>query len=183
MENLKYKGLKLQRPKVEDITEEEILAELERFRRAQAETVEITDETRILKEGDCAHIDFTGYVDGEKFEGGEAKCYDLVIGSHQFIPGFEEGMVGMKIGEERDVKVTFPTEYVPTLAGKDAIFKVLLHAIKEKKEVELSDEHQNAVDRRIQKLLPPSFTGRKSAGIRREKERSVAFRYNRKRRR
>ncbi len=140
IKNLKYTGLDIESPIIIEITEEEVNAEVERFRLSQSEEVEITDETRTLKEGDIAHFDFCGYVNGEKFEGGEAKNYDLLIGSHQFIPGFEEGMVGMKIGEERDVKVTFPKAYTPELAGKDAIFKVLLHSIKEKREVELSDE-------------------------------------------
>ena len=140
IKNLKYTGLTIIEPELKQVTEEEINAELERFRQAQSEMVEITDATATLKNGDIANIDFTGYVNGEKFAGGEGKNYDLEIGSHSFIPGFEEAMVDMTIGEERDVAVTFPEIYEPSLAGKGAIFKVVLHKIKQKKEVELTDE-------------------------------------------
>ncbi|MBO5286262.1 MAG: trigger factor [Clostridia bacterium] len=138
--NLKYKGLTVKLPEVVTITEDDVLAELERFRASQAETVEITSDDVVLKNGDTACIYFCGYVNGEKFPGGEADKYDLVIGSHTFIPGFEEQMVGMKVGEERDVLVTFPEVYEPSLAGKDATFKVKLYCVKQLKEVELTDE-------------------------------------------
>ena len=140
IKNLKYKDLTIKLPEVITITEDDVNAELERFRQSQAESVELTSEDIELKNGDTACIYFCGYVNGEKFPGGEADKYDLVIGSHTFIPGFEEQMVGMKIGEERDVLVTFPEVYEPSLAGKPAVFKVVLHSIKVKKEVELSDK-------------------------------------------
>ena len=140
IKNLKYTGLEIKEPAFVEITDKEVEMELERFRQSQSEMVEVKDENRLLANGDVANIDFTGYVNGEKFQGGEGKNYDLLIGSHSFIPGFEEAMVGMKIGEERDVNVTFPEVYEPSLAGKPAVFKVVLHAIKEKKEVELTDE-------------------------------------------
>lgn len=140
IKNLKYKDLTVKLPEVITITENDVNAELERFRASQAETVELTDDTIELKNGDTACIYFCGYVDGEKFPGGEADKYDLVIGSHTFIPGFEDQMVGMKIGEERDVLVTFPEVYEPSLAGKDATFKVKLYSVKQLKEVELTDE-------------------------------------------
>ena len=94
-----------------------------------------------LSKGDFAKFDFEGFVDGKTFEGGKAENYILEIGSGQFIPGFEDGMIGLKVGEERDVKVTFPAEYgAAHLAGKDAIFKVKLHEIGEQKKAELNEE-------------------------------------------
>ena len=76
------------------------------------------------KNGDTVVIDFAGYLNGVQFEGGTAKSYPLVLGSGQFVPGFEEQLIGSKKGEERDVNITFPTQYVPELAGKDVVFKV-----------------------------------------------------------
>ena len=94
-----------------------------------------------LGKGDFAKFDFEGFVDGKTFEGGKAENYILEIGSGQFIPGFEDGMIGLKVGEERDVKVTFPAEYgAAALAGKDAVFKVKLHEIGEQKKAELNEE-------------------------------------------
>ncbi|HIC3495078.1 TPA: trigger factor [Campylobacter coli] len=103
-------------------------------------TPEAIKTKRALKEGDFAKFDFEGFVDGKAFDGGKAENYVLEIGSKQFIPGFEEGMVGMKSGEEKDVKVTFPKEYgAAHLAGKDAVFKVKLHEIQELKLPELDE--------------------------------------------
>lgn len=139
IKKLVYKGLNFTFPEKQTVTEEEINAEVERFR-AQFSQVEITDANEVLASGDTAHMDFCGYVNGEKFEGGEAKCYDLVIGSHSFIDGFEDQMIGMHPGEERDLNVTFPQEYAPQLAGKAAVFKVKLHAIKRASNDPLTDE-------------------------------------------
>ncbi|WP_417904072.1 trigger factor [Campylobacter sp. LH-2024] len=111
-------------------------------------TPEAIKTKRALKEGDFAKFDFEGFVDEKPFDGGKAENYILEIGSKQFIPGFEEGMVGMKIGEEKDINVTFPKEYGAShLAGKDAVFKVKLHEIQELKMPELDEEM-------IKKLLP-----------------------------
>lgn len=94
-----------------------------------------------LGKGDFAKFDFEGFVDGKAFEGGKAENYILEIGSGQFIPGFEDGMIGLKVGGERDIKVTFPAEYgAAHLAGKDAVFKVKLHEIQEQKKAELNEE-------------------------------------------
>lgn len=93
-----------------------------------------------LQNGQTAVIDFEGSVDGVKFDGGSAENYELVIGSGMFIPGFEEQMVGMEKGEIRIVKVKFPEEYTPELAGKDADFKVTLHDIKERRAREINDD-------------------------------------------
>ena len=104
----------------------------------QMSTLESVDGT--LKDGQTSIIDFEGSVDGVLFDGGSAQNYELVIGSGMFIPGFEEQMVGMEKGEVRIVKVKFPDEYTPELAGKDADFKVTLHDIKERKTPEINDD-------------------------------------------
>ena len=82
--------------------------------------------------GDTVVINFAGYLDGVHFPGGTAESYPLVLGSGQFVPGFEEQLVGAKVGEERDVNITFPTQYVPDLAGKDVVFKVKVVDIQKK---------------------------------------------------
>ncbi len=140
IKNLQYKDLTFKLPPYKKVTDEEVEAELERFRLSQSEEVEITDPNYELKNGDIANIYFCGYLNGEKFEGGEADNYDLTIGAHQFIEGFEEKMLGMKIGETKDLDLAFPENYVEHLAGKPVVFKVTVHKIKTKKEVELSDE-------------------------------------------
>ena len=121
------------------VTKKEVEEELERIREKNARIVTVED--RDLKDGDISVIDFEGFVDGVAFDGGKGENFELTIGSGQFIPGFEDQMVGMKIGEERDVNVKFPEEYhAENLAGKDATFKVKLHEIKEKVLPELDDE-------------------------------------------
>ena len=80
--------------------------------------------------GDTVVIDFAGYLDGVQFPGGTAESYPLVLGSGQFVPGFEEQLVGAKVGETRDINITFPENYVPNLAGKDVVFKVTIKEIK-----------------------------------------------------
>lgn len=103
--------------------------------------LEKVEKKRALKSGDFAKFDFEGFVDGVAFDGGKAENYLLEIGSGQFIPGFEDGMIGLKPGEEKDVEVTFPAEYgAPNLAGKPAVFKVKLHEIQERKIPETLDE-------------------------------------------
>ena len=110
---------------------------------AKAETVDVTD--RPCKSGDTVNIDFSGSVDGVKFPGGTAEGYDLELGSGAFIPGFEEQVEGMKIDEEKDINVKFPEDYqAADLKGKDAVFTVKLHSIKEKKYPELTDEFVKA---------------------------------------
>lgn len=133
-----------QTPKV---TKKEIDEKKEEFLKRFA-TTEAIKTKRALKEGDFAKFDFEGFVDDKAFEGGKAENYVLQIGSKQFIPGFEEGMIGMKSGEEKDIKVTFPKEYnAAHLAGKDAVFKVKLHQIEELKIPKLDEEM-------LKKLLP-----------------------------
>ena len=133
-----YKGVEVAR-KARKVTAEEVDARIEQERKRVARSVDVTD--RALENGDKAELDYSGSVDGEKFEGGTAEHQSLVIGSGSFIPGFEEQMVGMQIGEERDLNVKFPEEYhAENLKGKDAVFHVKLHAITREELPELDDE-------------------------------------------
>ncbi|WP_270164692.1 trigger factor [Paenibacillus sp. SYP-B4298] len=133
-----YKGVEVEEPQVE-VTEEELAAELERLQQRHAELI-VIDEGE-AKNGDTTIIDFEGFVDGEPFEGGQSERYALELGSGSFIPGFEEQLVGMNIGDFKDVEVTFPEAYhSENLAGKPAVFKVKLHEIKRKALPALDDE-------------------------------------------
>lgn len=133
-----YKGLEVEAV-VSEVTEEEINAELERLQQRHAELSVI--EEGAAEKGDITVIDFDGYVDGEQFEGGASERYSLELGSNSFIPGFEEQVVGMQIGDFKDVEVTFPESYhAEHLAGKPAVFKVKLHEIKRKSLPALDDE-------------------------------------------
>lgn len=105
----------------------------------------------VLKEGasemgDTVVIDFEGFVDGKPFDGGKAENYNLELGSHSFIPGFEEQLVGKKANDELDVNVTFPEQYIESLKGKDATFKVKVHEVRAKKVPELNDESVKELD-------------------------------------
>ena len=133
-----YKGIEVVR-KANKVTDEAIDARIEQERKRVARSVEVTD--RALENGDNAELDYSGSVDGVKFEGGTAEHQHLVIGSGSFIPGFEEQMIGMTIGEERDLNVKFPEQYhSEDLKGKDAVFHVKLHAITREELPELDDE-------------------------------------------
>ena len=133
-----------QSPKV---TKKEIDEKKENLLKSYAKT-EAISEDRELKEKDFAKFDFEGFVDEKAFDGGKAENYVLEIGSKQFIPGFEDGMLGMKKGEQRDVKVKFPDDYgAANLAGKEAVFKVKLHEIQELKLPNLDEDL-------LKKLLP-----------------------------
>ena len=132
-----YQGLEIKK-EVRKATAEEVEHELHH---AQEHAARIIEVEHGLENGNIANIDFEGSIDGVKFDGGTATNYDLEIGSGSFIPGFEEQMIGMKKGEKRDIKVTFPAEYgAQDLAGKDAVFAVTVHSIKEKQLPELDDE-------------------------------------------
>ena len=88
------------------------------------------DSNAGAKNGDTVVIDFTGYLNGEAFEGGTATGFPLTLGSGQFVPGFEDQVIGMKVGETKDINITFPEQYVENLAGKDVVFKVTVQEIK-----------------------------------------------------
>lgn len=134
----KYKGIELKNVEY-PVTDEDVEHELSHMQEHNARI--ITVEDRAVKEKDIAVIDFEGFVDGKAFEGGKAERHELEIGSKTFIPGFEDQIIGMKIGEEKEINVKFPEDYFSKdLAGKDAMFKVKLHEIKEKQLPELDDE-------------------------------------------
>ena len=134
----KYKGIELK--KIEyNVTDEDIEHELGHM--ADRNSRLVTVEDRPVENGDITVIDFEGFVDGVAFEGGKAENHELTIGSNTFIPGFEDQIIGMKTGEEKDINVKFPEEYFSEeLKGKDATFKVKLHEIKKKELPELNDD-------------------------------------------
>ena len=133
-----YKGLEVDKFDI-TVSKEEVEKALEDSRQKNART--ITVEDRALQNDDISTIDFEGFVDGVAFEGGKGENYELTIGSGAFIPGFEEQLVGMNVGEEREISVKFPEEYhAEDLKGKDATFKVKLISIKAKELPELDDE-------------------------------------------
>ena len=134
----KYKGIQLK--KIEyNVTDEDIEHELGHM--ADRNSRLVTVEDRAVENGDITVIDFEGFVDGKAFEGGKAENHELTIGSNTFIPGFEDQIIGMKTGEEKDINVKFPEEYFSEeLKGKDATFKVKLHEIKKKELPELNDD-------------------------------------------
>ena len=134
----KYKGIEI--PKIEyNVTEESIEAELKQMQNRNSRLVSVEDKE--VENGNTTVIDFEGFVDGKAFEGGKAENYELEIGSGAFIPGFEDQIVGMKAGEEKEINVKFPEEYFSSeLAGKDATFKVKVNEIKKKELPELDDE-------------------------------------------
>lgn len=133
-----YKGLSAEL-KVAKVTEKEIEDAIS-ARLAQSADLVLVD--REAQKGDTVVIDFVGYVEGQDkpFDGGTAENYSLELGSNSFVPGFEDSLIGVKPGEKRDVKITFPTQYVAELAGKEALFKVTVHEVKEKSIPTLSDE-------------------------------------------
>ena len=133
-----YKNLTIE-PKEFTVTDEQVDEELKRMQERHAELVVVEEGT--AQNGDMAQIDFEGFQDGVAFEGGKAENYSLELGSGTFIPGFEEQIVGMAIGDEKDITLTFPEEYhSPNLAGKEALFKVKLNGLKRKNLPALDDE-------------------------------------------
>ena len=145
-----YKGLEV--PKVNtEVTDEDVEAELKELQKRHAELVVKEDEP--AEQGDTVVIDFEGFVDGEAFEGGKAENHSLEIGSDSFIPGFEEQLVGVKAGDEKEIQVTFPEEYhAEELAGKPAVFKVKVHEVKQLVLPELDDDFAVDVDDEVETL-------------------------------
>ncbi|MCH3986636.1 MAG: trigger factor [Lachnospiraceae bacterium] len=138
-----YKGVEVDKQDTE-VTDKDIEDELKKVQEQNARKVEVTD--RAVKDGDETVIDFDGFVDGKEFEGGKGTDYPLTIGSHSFIPGFEDQMIGMEIGSEKDINVTFPEDYhAEELKGKPAVFKVTVKKITEKQLPELTDEFASDV--------------------------------------
>ena len=134
----KYKGLNI-KPESVEVSDDEVNHELGHLLERYTELV--TKEDGVVEEGNTAVIDFEGFKDGVAFDGGKGENYSLEIGSHTFIPGFEEQLVGMKSGEETEIEVTFPEDYgSKDLAGAKATFKVKVHEVKEKQNRELDEE-------------------------------------------
>ena len=133
-----YKGIEAEK-KEYNVTDEDVNKEIEVMREQNARLIEVTD--RPVKNGDITIIDFKGFVDGNQFEGGTAENYRLEIGSGQFIPGFEDQLIGAELGKEIDINVKFLEEYKnKELAGKPALFKVTVKEVKEKQLTEIDDE-------------------------------------------
>lgn len=144
-----YKGIEVEKINTE-VTEEDVNQELTSLQERHAELV--IKETA-AENGDTVVMDFEGFVDGEAFEGGQADNYSLELGSGQFIPGFEEQLVGTAAGEEKAVEVTFPEDYhAAELAGKKAVFKVKVHEVKGKELPELDDEFAKDADDEVETL-------------------------------
>lgn len=133
----KYKGIEVEK-RAYNVTDEAVSAAIEQMREGVARMVNVE---RAVENGDTVNLDYSGSVDGVKFEGGTAEGQTLVIGSGSFIPGFEEQMIGMNIGEAKDIEVTFPTEYhAEDLAGKKAVFAVKVNSVQVRELPELDDE-------------------------------------------
>ncbi|KML00745.1 trigger factor [Bacillus stratosphericus] len=145
-----YKGLNVEKDDT-SVSDEDVQEELKAMQNRQAELV--VKEEGAIENGDTVVLDFEGFVDGEAFEGGKAENYSLEVGSGSFIPGFEEQLVGLEAGAEKDVEVTFPEEYhAEDLAGKPAVFKVKIHEIKAKELPALDDEFAKDVDEEVETI-------------------------------
>ena len=169
----KYKGVKIEKVSTE-VTDADVDAEIEKERKANSRTIVVED--RPVKDGDITVINFEGFVDGVAFEGGKGENYPLTIGSGQFIPGFEEQLIGAKIGEDVEVNVTFPEDYqAEDLAGKAAVFKCKVNEIKETELPEADDEFASEVSdfdtiAEWKEDLMKSLTEKKAASAKEEKE-------------
>ncbi len=144
-----YKGIEADKGDA-SVCADDVKKELASMQERNARVVTVDD--RKAKKNDIAVIDFEGFVDGVAFDGGKGENYELTLGSGQFIPGFEDQIIGHKTGDEFDVTVTFPTEYTPELAGKEAVFKVVLHEIKMKELPALDDDFAKDVDDEVDTL-------------------------------
>ena len=147
-----YRGLKA-RKETAAVTEEDIMRAIAEEQAENGNTVEVTDRPARL--GDTVMIDFEGFLDGVPFDGGKAEGYPLELGSHSFVPGFEEQLVGMNIGESREINITFPANYTPDLAGKDVVFKIKLHKIlaREETPLEISEEYKASVRAALERKM------------------------------
>ena len=171
-----YKGVEVEKKEVE-VTEEEIQAAVDKERENNSRTIDVDD--RAVENGDLIKLDFDGSVDGVPFEGGKATDYPLTVGSGSFIPGFEEQLVGAKIGEEVDVNVTFPEDYhAENLKGKAAVFKCKVNEIKVKELPEADDEFAQDVSEfdtlaEYKEDIRKKLLAEKEASAKREKENAV----------
>ncbi|HAO5756820.1 TPA: trigger factor [Listeria monocytogenes] len=165
-----YKGLEVEKRETE-LTTEDLEAELKQLQERQAELV--VKEDAPAENGDTVILDFEGFKDGVAFEGGQAENHSLELGSGQFIPGFEEKLVGLKAGDEADIELTFPEEYhAEDLAGQPVVFKVKLHEIKTKEVPALDDELAKDIDEEVETL--DELKEKISKRLQEAKEESVA---------
>lgn len=171
-----YKGIEADKGDA-SVCADDVKKELASMQERNARVVTVED--RKSKKNDIAVIDFEGFVDGVAFDGGKGENYELTLGSGQFIPGFEEQVIGHKTGDEFDVNVTFPTEYTPELAGKEAVFKVVLHEIKMKELPALDDDFAKDVDDEVETLaelkkkIKAELSDKKKEDVEREFESAV----------
>ena len=171
-----YKGLDVQKDSA-DVTDEEVEAELKKEQEKNARTINVED--RPAADGDTVTLDFEGSVDGVPFDGGAGKDYPLTLGSHSFIPGFEEQLVGAALEEEKEVNVTFPEDYqAEELAGKAAVFKCTIHKIEAKELPALDDDFAKDVSEfdtldEYKKEIKDNLTKKKEEQAKTEKENAV----------
>ena len=132
-----YKGLEAPKAEVK-VTAADVNARLKEMAERNSRIVSVED--RAVKKGDIANIDFEGFLDGVPFDGGKSDSHDLEIGSGSFVPGFEDQIIGMEIGQEKDIDITFPEDYHADLAGKSVVFHIKLNAVKIKDVPALDDE-------------------------------------------
>lgn len=171
-----YKGVEVAKTDI-SVTDEDVEAEIKKVQEQNSRTVTVED--RAVKDGDIAVIDFEGFVDGVAFEGGKGENYPLTIGSHSFIDDFEEQLVGMNVGDEKEISVTFPEEYhAEALKGKPATFKVAVKELKEKQLPELDDDFAQDVSdfdtlAEYKEDLKKKLTERKEAEAKSKKETEV----------
>ncbi len=172
-----YKGLKMAKQS-EEVTDEQVDIEIQKLLEQNAELV--LKEEGTLDNGDTAIFDFLGKVDGVPFEGGKAENYELQIGSGQFIPGFEDQMIGMALGEEKDLQVTFPENYqAENLKGKDAVFTVKLHEMKVREVPELTEDFVKELEKEgintIEELRADSLNKLKENVVQANKNAQIDF--------
>ena len=171
-----YKGLEVPKSETE-VTDEEVEAELKKEQEKNSRTISVEDRAAQLN--DIVTIDFEGSVDGVPFDGGQATEYPLTLGSNTFIPGFEDQLVGAKVGDDVDVKVTFPEEYqAKELAGKEAIFKCAVKKIEAKELPALDDDFAKDVSEfdtldEYKKEIKDNLTKKKEEQAKTEKENAV----------
>lgn len=164
-----YKGLEVEQEEVE-VTDEDVDKELESLRQQQAELV--LKEDGKVEEGDTVVMDFEGFMDGVAFEGGKGENHSLEIGSGQFIPGFEDQLIGKVADEDLEIEVEFPEDYhAEDLAGKKAVFKVKIHEIKAKEMPELDDEFAKDIDDEVESL--EALKNKKKEELEKQKEQTA----------
>ncbi|MCQ2499310.1 MAG: trigger factor [Lachnospiraceae bacterium] len=166
VELCEYKGINVEKPSLE-VSDDELNMYIDYILSFRSETKPISDRDDV-REGDVVNIDYEGKIDGVAFNGGTAQGIDLTIGSGQLIPGFEDALIGFKLGETGDINVTFPEAYAEELAGKDAVFTVTINEIKEEVKPELTDDFVKEIDPKFTNV--DEFKKEISDQIRAEKE-------------